>query len=203
VSYDPWQQATVTSPVKTNVIHKPWARVALAVAIVLVVAAGVMHLRSNPLPAGTSDFVAGQGVTYTSPDGAFQVKLPQQPQVDHRMLNVNGVNAPLYIGVVQSNSYVIGVASVVSPVPFDHSHVNDALDEMATQGVKSAHGTGVRKVMTMHGAKPAMDARFKTNGHVGHMLVIATDSSIVLLFVYAKTGTDRLFKALDESLLVR
>jgi hypothetical protein len=88
-------------------------------------------------------------------------------------------------------------------VPFDQSRVHDALDEMATQGVKSAHGTGVRKVMTMHGAQPALDARFKADGHVGHMLVIATDSSIILLFVYAKSGTDRLYKALDESLLIR
>jgi hypothetical protein len=201
--YDAWQPYVVEAPAKTAIHHNPWARVALAVAIVLVAGAAIMHLRSDPLPAGTSAFVAGEGVTYTSPDGAFQVQLPQQPQVQHQMLNVNGVRAPLYIGFVQANSYVIGVASIVSPVRFDRSRINDALDAMATQGAKSSHGTGLRKVMTMHGSQPAIDARFKVDGHVGHMLAVATDSSIILLIVYAKSGTDRLFKALDDSLIIR
>jgi hypothetical protein len=113
------------------------------------------------------------------------------------------VHAPLYAGFVQTNSYAIGVASIVSPVPFNRSRIDDALDAMATQGAKSTHGTGLRKVMTTHGSQPAIDARFKVNGHVGHMLAVATDSSIILIFVYAKSGTDRLFKALDESLIIR
>jgi hypothetical protein len=202
-AHDAWQPYVVDTPVKTAAGHKPWARVALAVVVVIVVAAAIMHLRADPLPAGTSDYVAGKGVTYTSPDGAFQVLLPQQPQMQHEMLSINGVNAPLYMGIVQTNSYVIGVASIVSPVPFKRSGVDDALDEMTSQGVKNAHGTSVRKVSTMHGDQPAVDLRFKANGHVGHMLAVATDSSVVLMFVYAKSGTDALYKALDNSLLVR
>jgi hypothetical protein len=202
-AFTPAQQYVVETPAKTATLRKPWARVALAVAVVLVVGAAIMHLRSDPLPAGTTAFVSGDGVTYTSPDGAFQVQLPQQPEVQHHMLTINGVNAPLYLGIVQTHSYAIGVASLVSPVPFNRSRINDALDAMASQGVKSAHGTGVHKVMTMHGAQPAIDARFKVNGHVGHMLAVATDSSIILLFVFAKSGTDRLYKALDDSLLIR
>jgi hypothetical protein len=201
-AYEAWQPYVTETPAATAAGHKPWARVALAVVIVLVVGAAIMHLRSDPLPAGTSDFVAGKGVTYTSPDGAFQVQLPQQPQVIQQTFTLNGVSAPLYIGVNQSNSYVIEVASIVSPVPFG-SRVNDALNEMAAQRVKSAHGVGVRQVTTMHGSQPALDARFKANGHVAHMLVVATDSSVILLMVYAKSGTDRLYKALDDSLLIR
>jgi hypothetical protein len=200
--HDAWQPIAFETPVKTATRHKSWPRVALAVAVVLVVGAAVMHLRSDPLPAGTSDFVAGKGVTYTSPDGAFQVQLPQQPQVTQQTLSLNGVNDPIYLGVVQSSSYVIEVASLVSPVPF-RSHVNDVLDEMASHSVKSAHGIGVRKVTTMHGSQPALDARFNVNGHVAHMLVVASDASVILLLVYAKSGTDRLYKALDDSLLIR
>jgi hypothetical protein len=200
-AYEQWQATAATSPVKTSISHNPWARVALAVVVALVVGAAVMHLRSDPLPAGTSDFVAGKGVSYVSPDGAFSVLLPQQPQVAHETIALNGVNVPIYIGLVQSDSYVIGVESIISPVPFG-SHVNDDLQELASHGVKSAHGFAVRTVATMHGAQPAIEAHFKANGHVGHMLVVATDSSMILLFVYAKTGTDRLFKAVDQSLVI-
>ena len=45
-------------------------------------ASGVMHLRSDPVPKDAEAFVAGKGVTYTSPDGSFQVQLPQQPVLD-------------------------------------------------------------------------------------------------------------------------
>src|SRR5262245_51535616 len=140
---DAWQPFVIAAPAKPAIHHKPWARVALAVVVALVVGAAVMHLRSDKMPAGTSAFVAGNGVTYSSPDGAFQVQLPEQPQVQRQTLNFNGVRAPLYIGVVQTNSYVIGVASIVSPTRFSRSRVNDALDAMATQGAKSAHGTGL------------------------------------------------------------
>jgi hypothetical protein len=201
-AYDTWQPDVTDTPVKVTIAHKPWARVALAVAIVLVVGAAILHLRSDPLPAGTSDYVAGKGVTYTSPDGAFQVQLPQQPQVTEQTFSLNGVNVPLYMGVVESNSYVIDVASIMSP-PALGKNVDYALKQLAAQRVKSAHGVGVQQVTTMHGAEPALEARFKVEGHVAHMLVVATKSSAVVVLVAAKTGTDRLYKVLVDSLLIR
>jgi len=199
-----WQPVVIESPAKAAPRRKPWAVTALGVVIALVVGAGVMHLRSDPLPAGTSAFVAGRGVTYTSPDGAFQAELPKQPEMDHQTLNVNGVHAQLYIALAQSDSYEMGVASVVLPVAVDPSRINDALDEMTSAGVKSANGTSVHKTLTTHGSLPALEVKFKAgDGYSGRMLVIASGSSLIMVLVHAKTGTDRLYKALEESLLIR
>jgi hypothetical protein len=198
-----WQPVAIAVPVAAP-RKKPWARVALALAVIIVVGAGILHLRSDPLPAGTSAFVAGNGVTYTSPDGVFQVQLPQNPQVEHETISVNGLSAPFYLGLVTSDSYEMGAASVVYPGSFDPARVNDALDAMATQGVKGANGTSVVKTPTMHGAEPAIDVKFKAgDGYSGRMLVVANGGSVVMLIVHAKSGTDRLFKALEESLLIR
>jgi hypothetical protein len=198
-----WQPVAIETPAAAATRYKPWARVALAVAVLLVVGAAAMHLRSDPLPAGTSAFVSGQGITYTSPDGTFQVQLPQQPQVERRTIPVNGVNSTLYIALVQSAAYEAGVASVVFPAAFDRSRINDALDEMTSQGVKTANGTSVHKTLTTHGAQPALEAKFTAgDGYSGRMLVIASGSSLIMVIVHAKTGTERLYRALEESLLI-
>src|SRR5262249_34578721 len=160
-------------------------RVALAVAIAMVVGAGVMHLRSgDPLPSGTSAFVAGHGVDFVSPDGTFQAQMPTQPEVDRKTITVNGVNSTLYIAISQSDAYEMGVASVVFPAPFDSSRLNDALDQMTSEGVKSANGTSVSKTLTTHGSQPAMEVKFKAgDGYSGRMLVIASGSSLIMVIV--------------------
>lgn len=200
-----WQPVVIAAPtVPAKRGGKPWARVAFAVVIALVIGAGAMHLRSHPLPAGTSAFVAGHGVTYTASDGSFQVDLPRQPEVQQKTFTANGMNSTLNLALVQSDAYEMGVASVVFPVSYDHSKIDEALDDMATEGVKSANGTSIKKVQTTHGAEPALDVRFKAgDGYSGRMLVISTDSAIVMVLVHAKTGTDRLYKALEDSLLIR
>ena len=199
-----WQPVLTETPAKVASRPKPWGRVALAVAIALVVGAGVMHLRSgDPLPAGTSEYVAGHGVDFVSPDGTFQVQLPAQPEVDHKAISVNGVNSTLYIAITQSDAYEMGVASVVFPVPFDQSRLNAALDDMTSEGVKSANGTSVSKTLTTHGSEPAMEVKFKAgDGYAGRMLVIASGKSLIMVIVHAKSGTDRLYKALEESLII-
>src|SRR3954454_20063646 len=110
-----WQPVAVSEPVA----HPPrWTRlglIALAVAIAMLGGAGVMHFRSDPLPAGTSDFASGGGITYTSPDGTFQVQLPKEPELGQQRLNVNGMTSMLYTATANTNDYEIGGGSMVLP----------------------------------------------------------------------------------------
>jgi hypothetical protein len=62
----------------------------------------------------------------------------------------------------------------------------------------------VHKDVTMRGAQPAIEGRFNApDGYRAHLLVVASGSTLIMLIVHAKMGTDRLYKALEASLVVR
>jgi len=177
---------------------------ALVVVILLAAVAGVMHLRSDPLPAGTSAFVAGGGVTYTSPDGAYQVQLPTQPETDQNTISENGVSATIYSALVSTDSYEIGAASIVFPSSIEPDRISAALDSALTQGINGTNGKLVHKDLTMRGTLPAIEGQFKApDGYSARMLVVARGATMILIAVHAKSGTDRLYKALEAQLLIR
>ena len=127
-----WHPVTVTTPVARAPRSTRLGMIALAVVIALVVGVGAMHLRSDPLPAGTSAFASGGGVTYTSPDGAFQVQLPKAPELDQQPINMNGVTATLYTAIVSTDDYEIGGGSMVMPSVVAPANVSAALDTVMT-----------------------------------------------------------------------
>ncbi len=56
----------------------------------------------------------------------------------------------------------------------------------------------------MRGPLPAIEGEFKApDGYSARILVVAPGSTMILVVVHAKTGTDRLYKALEASLLIR
>jgi hypothetical protein len=176
--------------------------IALVVALAFAAGFGVMHRHSDPLPAGTSAFVAGKGVTYTSPDGSFQVLLPQSPALDTDSMTLNSMTATIFAATIEGDGYDLAVASIAFPDRVTSLQVRNALDAAFEERVSVAGGKLERKDLTMRDKLPAVEGRFNLNGLHAHMLVVASDSALVLIAVQAKTGTDRLYRALEASLIV-
>jgi hypothetical protein len=86
------------------------------------------HRSGRPLPAGTSSFVNGGGVTYTSADGAFLVQLPQSPMIDQRTITVDSVSATIYTAIAAGRDYEIGAASIALPLAISADRVNAVLE---------------------------------------------------------------------------
>ncbi|HEV7526266.1 MAG TPA: hypothetical protein VGP92_14940 [Acidimicrobiia bacterium] len=198
-----WQPVTISEPV-TQPRSTRLGIVVLVVAIVVAAGLGVMHLRADPLPAGTSAFVAGGGVTYTSPDGAFQVQLPKAPTVDQRALDMSSQSVRVYFASADTNDYAMVVASIALPVAPQPGQVNAMLDDMMNGGLAQTNGTLVRKTVTMRGALPALEGQFTLPHDIkAHLLIVASGNAMVMLIVGARSGTDRLYKALETSLIIR
>ncbi|MDQ1383817.1 MAG: hypothetical protein QOG65_1196 [Actinomycetota bacterium] len=176
--------------------------IALVVAIACAAGFGAMHLHSDPLPAGTNAFVAGEGVTYTSPDGSFQVQLPHTPVLDTRAITLNSIPATVYTADTQADGYDVAVASIAFPDRLSSLQMQRALDAAFKERISVAGGTLERKDLTMRDKLPAVEGRFNRNGVHAHLLIVASASALVLIAVSAKSGTDRLYKALEASLIV-
>jgi hypothetical protein len=200
-----WQPVTISTPAPARPVQATRLGVAvLAIVVALGAFLGFTHFRSDPLPAGTSDFASGGGVTFTSPDGAFQVLLPQTPQVEQRSQVVDNVTATLFIAATSTNDYVLGAMSIEFPSSVHAEHVNDLLNAALTGGVSGVNGKLVRKSLLTHDTLPAIEGSFKApDGYRADVLVIASGSRLIMLFVHSKTGTDHLYKALEDSLIVR
>ncbi len=179
--------------------------IALAVAVAVAGVLGVMHLRSSDaLPAGTAAFVAGGGVTYTSTDGAFQVQLPQAPVLEQRVTTIDSEPVTIYAGMASSADYDIGALSVELSSAATADRINAVLNAALDQSTDGVVGKLVSKGPTSHGSLPAIEARFaQPDGSRAHLLVVSSGTTIIVLFVHAKTGTDRLYKALEDSLIIR
>ena len=199
-----WQPVTMPAPVGRPGPTR-LGLVALAVSVALLSGAGVSRLlHSDPLPSGTSAFVNGGGVTYTSADGAFLVQLPQSPTIDQRTITVDSVSATIYTAIASGHDYEIGAASIALPISISPDRVNAVLESALAEGIHGSNGKLVHKNVTMRGSQPAIEGRFNApDGYKAHLLVVSSGSTLIMLIVHAKTGTDRLYKALETSLLVR
>jgi hypothetical protein len=199
-----WQPVMVGAPVSAK-RSTPWGQVVVGVAVALVVALAVLHLNSgNNLPAGTSDFVSGGGVTYTSPDGSFQMQSPTPPIVASRPMTIGSVQTTAYISTATTDDYAIIGGSAVVPVNVPRDRINDALNAMANAGSTSLKATISHQSLTTHGVLPAIEESLNTpDGFKAKLLVVISGSAIIVLIVAAKSGVDRLFKALDDSLIIR
>ena len=176
----------------------------LAVVIAIVVGAAVLHLRSDPLPPGTSAFASGGGVTYTSPDGSFQVQLPKAPEMQQEQIPVNGTSEMLYTAVASTDAYEIGGGSMALPASLSPAQASAALDTVLTGAIKSVDGKISHKTVISRGTLPAIEGQFKdSHGYQARMMVVLSRSSLIVLLVHAKSGVDRLYKALDASLIIR
>ncbi len=163
-----------------------------------------MHFRSDPLPKGTSAFASGGGVTYTSPDGGYQVQLPQTPTEDQRTATVNGITATVYAAASSTSDYEIATFSIVFANPVVSSRIDDVLEAALTGGVSGVDGKLVHKSLLTRDTLPAIEGSFKAgDGYRAHVLIVGSGSTLIMLLVHSKTGTDRLAQALEDSLIIR
>ncbi len=165
---------------------------------------GFEHFHSDPLPAGTSAFVAGNGVTYTAPDGTFQIQLPQTPAVDTETMTIDSRPATVYTALVSARDYEAVALSVQLPSVISTDRVEAALDSMVNSNIDGVQGKLIKKSAITRDNLPAMDAHLKArDGYSMELLAVASGSTLIVIGVHAKTGTPRLFKALEDSLILR
>jgi hypothetical protein len=199
-----WPQVAIAPPTARPVRATRLGVAVLAIVVGVGAFLGVSHFRSDPLPAGTSEFASGGGVTFTSADGAFQVLLPQAPEVVQRSEVVDNVTATIYAAAASTNDYVIAAVSIVFPGSARPEHVNDLLNTALTGGISGVNGKLVRKSLLTHDTLPAIEGRFDApDGYRADVLIMASGPRLIMLLVHSKTGTDRLYKALEDSLIVR
>ena len=199
-----WQPVEMPAPTRSR--RRPRWRNVVVATVIAIVTAGAVHqyLDQSALPPGTSAFVSGGGVTYASPDGAFQVQLPKTPELTQRTITEGNVSANLEIALVETDDYEIGAANIALGFAPPPDQVNATLEAALENGVGSTNGKLQHKVLTMRGPRPAIEGTFTApDGYKAHLLVVSTGSSFIMIIVHSKTGTERLYKALEASLVVR
>lgn len=181
----------------------PRAVVAIIASLVLTCAVGagaLAFLRSDSLPAGTAAFVAGHGVEYTAPDGSFSARFPRQPVAEAKPISVSGVSLTLNYASDTTSDYEMGAASMVLPVAVPASEIDRTLQDALNSGLAGADGKLTRSERTTRGGLPAIYGDFSApDGYSARMLVALDKNKVFVLFAHAKSGTPKLFDALDKS----
>jgi hypothetical protein len=196
-----WRPIVSAAPTSPSVRTFPTGIVLALVGLLILGAAGFTFISNrNSLPAGTGDFVAGNGVSFTAPDRSYTALFPAAPKVEHAPVTVGGVTTQVALASVSSDSYEMGSASFDLRIPVPVEVVDSILVGALNGGVARAGGDLVAKEQITRGGLPAIDAKFKApDGYSARVLVVLKHSRIYVLFVHAKSGTDKLFDAFDKS----
>jgi hypothetical protein len=179
----------------------------VAVVCVIAMALGwvaVEHqMHSNSLPTGTSEFVAGRGVSYASPDHTFDARFPATPTVESRVIPLSTHSATIHMAQLQTNDYEIVAASMVLPVALPAGQVGPVLHDVLTKAATDQGDTITGQSDVTQQGVPGIDVHVKVHdGYSARFLVLMSGSRIYLLGVHAKRGTDRLYNALVSSLIM-
>lgn len=175
--------------------------------MVLLVVAGIggaVYLRSNAVPAGTSAFIDGHGISYSSSDGTYTAQLPQLPTLTQEPVTVGQYSGVMALATVQTDDYEIGTASMPMPVAVPPDRVDAALDESMREGLASISDgkTGTPRHF-MRDGYPAAEVSFTAkDGYPAHALVMLGGNTVYVMFSHAKTGAGALFDALEKSFKV-
>jgi hypothetical protein len=183
------------------------SRSVIAIVCVIAMAFGwvaVEHqMHANSLPPGTSAFVAGRGVAYTSPDHTFDAQFPAPPTVESRVIPLSSSSATIHMAELQTDDYEIVAASMVLPVALPSEQVSPVMHEVLTraatdQGDKVTSQSDV----TQQGVQ-GIEVHVKVHdGYNARFLVLMSGAHLYLLGVHSKRGTDRLYNALVSSLVM-
>ncbi len=197
-----WRPVEIAAPAppKTPSIAKRVLVIAVGVLAAVCGAAAVRAVFGNGLPPGTSSFVDGHGIDYMAPDHSYMARFPVVPVERQQPITVGQFSANLNSALVEKDDYEIGTASMQLPIAVPADKVNDALDGAMNNGIVKTDGKLVSKNHVTRGGFATVDATFKArDGYTARGLVMVHGSVLYMEFVHAKTGTDRLFKALDAS----
>jgi hypothetical protein len=163
-----------------------------------------LKARSLAVPKGTQEFVEGRGIAYIAADGSYSAQFPVEPTVQDAPMQVESVTVNVSSASVSTNDYEMAAASMSIPgvaVPTDR--IDTVLEQSLQGGVQRADAEVISKKRITRGGLPALDAKLKApDGYGARALVMLSGSRLYLLFVHSKTGSDRLFKAFDESFVV-
>jgi hypothetical protein len=199
-------------PAPAPVIHTPPAKstpkgllaLVLVVALLLAGAGYALHARSNALPSGTSAFVEGDGIVFSSPDGSYAAQFPEEPVVDSQPMTIESVTVSVSSATVRTDDYELAAASMTLPVSPPADEVNRLLEASLDGGAQRADADVVSRKRVTRGGLPGIDAKLKApDGYEARALVMLSSSHLYVLFVHSKTGTDELFDAFDASFVVQ
>jgi hypothetical protein len=195
-----WRPVTFT-PAPSAARKVPAGLVLAIVAFVIIGGLGFSYVRGrNALPGGTSDFVAGNGVSFTAPDRSYTAQFPEEPMVTHSEVPIGNSQAQLSLASVETESYEMGSTSFDFGLAVPQSRVQRVLEQAMSSGITHVNGDAVSMEKIQRGGLSALDATFKApDGYSARVLVMLKGSRIYLLYVHAKSGTDKLFEALDKS----
>ena len=160
-------------------------------------------LSSDPLPAGTSAFVAGHGVAFSSPDHTFDARFPSTPTVEQRQIPVATSSATINLAQVQTDDYEVVAGSMVLPIPIPSTDVQPALHKIldaavAAEGAKSTGETEVNRF-----GVPGLEMQAKVqDGYPARFIMLISGTHVYLLGVHSKHATKRLYDALLSSLIM-
>ena len=157
----------------------------------------------NALPSGTSDFVAGRGVPYSSPDHTFDARFPTTPTVEQKPFQTASGTVTMNLAQVQADDYELVAASLVLPVSVSGDRVDAVLHNILMEGA-NAQGAKISSEtrITRYGAT-GLEVRAKVkDGYEARMVVLVSGSHVYFLGAHAKRGTVRLYDALMGSLVL-
>ncbi len=184
------------------------SRVIMVLVAIISVALGRMAFdrvfgNANAIPAGTSAFVAGRGVEYSSPDLTFTAKFPSTPTVQQKQFSNASASATLNLAQVQTDDYEVVGASMVLPAELPADQVDTVLHEILTEGVAAQNAKIVSEHHVTHGGARGIEVRAKvSDGYDARLMALNSGSRIYMLGVHAKVGTQRLYDALVGSFVV-
>lgn len=196
-----WRPIVTAAPPSSSVRTFPTGILLAVVGVLILGAVGFTFVGNrNSLPAGTRDFVTGNGVSFTAPDRSYTAQFPAAPEIQHAPVTVGSVTAQVTLATVSTDSYELGSASFDVGIAIPPDVVDSLLDGALQGGLTRAGGELVAKDQITRGGLPAIDAKFKTpDGYSARFLVVMKNSRIYVLFAHAKSGTDKLFDAFDKS----
>jgi hypothetical protein len=158
------------------------------------------HLR-NSLPPGTSDFVAGHGVAYSSPDHTFDAQFPSAPTLQHQVIPVASTAVTINLAQSQTDDYEVVAASMVLPVAVPAGQVQTIVHEVLNEATASQGATIESEAPVDRNGATGVEVRAKVrDGYAARFIVLVSGNRVYLLGAHAKRGTDRLYDALLASL---
>jgi hypothetical protein len=173
---------------------------AVVLALGLSIYGAVLHPGSNALPSGTSAFAKGDGVDYQSPDGSYMAQFPKTPVQSHDVEQLQGFTTTVNTASVETDDYEMATGSIALPAKPTSAQSSELLHDALNAGISKAGGTNPQETPLTRGGLPALQATFKApDGYNAKGLVMLDGKWLFVFLVHAKTGTDKLFDALDKS----
>lgn len=160
-------------------------------------------MNNDPLPSGTSAFVAGHGVAFSSPDHTFDARFPSEPTVEQRRIPVATSSATINLAQVQTDDYEVVAGSMVLPISIPSADVEPALHKILAEAVaaEGAKSTGETEINRFGVPGLEMQATVQ-DGYPARFMMLISGTHVYLLGVHSKHATKRLYDALIASLIM-